>query len=138
MDEVPLAFIDRAVDSKSGRQIYQRVFTWDKNDDLPKLETMQCQCGQVQPAGFELCLCCTARDQMTRYRGINIDANPSGAAAFQEDAQRDVGGSFEERVKRIVQEQTGLSSASQAKGCGLTLGQTCGTPHEGGPNKDTS
>ena len=55
---------------------------------------------------------------MTRYRGINIGANPSGAAAFQEDAQRDVGGSFEERVRRIVQEATGLTSVSQAKRVG--------------------
>ena len=40
MDVVPLAFIDRAVDSKTGRQFYQRVFTWDRNNELPTLETV--------------------------------------------------------------------------------------------------
>jgi hypothetical protein len=59
---------------------------------------------------------------MARFRSVNIDANPTGAAEYQQDAQRDVGGSFEERVRRIVQEKTGMSSASQAKRMGLTLG----------------
>ena len=62
-----------------------------------------------------MCLACNRVGQMGPYREVNLNANPSGAAAFKTETQRDVGGSFEERVRQVVKEWTGLGSAQEAR-----------------------
>ena len=100
-DEIPLAYVDRAADICSGQK---RKFRWPEGEKHPILDTVRCECGRVQPAGFEFCLCCNRRDKFSEYRAENLRANPAGAQAFQKDTQQDVGGSFEERVKRVLVE----------------------------------
>jgi hypothetical protein len=111
---IPPCFVDRAADIKTGRQIYQRVHQWPVGSPLPVLDTVRCVCGRVQPAGFETCLC-NSRGGLSHYREVNLNANPSGAAAFKADTQKDVGGSYVERVKSVIKGITGWGSMVEAR-----------------------